>query len=108
MGRMGALTAGMGTYDVFQWLGDTFDGGWNYAVNVNNWFERAHCDNMLTLVTPTYAGLTSFVDELRKKHYPSSVRLQPKQIADNHSTKFKTEAALSPCRRTKGFRAIFL
>lgn len=60
MGRMGALTAGMGTYDVFQWLGDTFDGGWNYAVNVNNWFERARYDNMLTLVTPTYAGLTGY------------------------------------------------
>ncbi len=60
MGRMGALTAGMGTYDIFQWLGDTFDGGWNYAVNINNWFERARYDNMLTLVTPTYAGLTGY------------------------------------------------
>lgn len=59
-GRMGALTAGMGTYDIFQFYGDTFDGGWNYAVDLSNWFGRDRYDNMLTLVTPKVAGFTGY------------------------------------------------
>ena len=61
MGRMGALTAGMGTYDIFQYYGDSFDGGWNHAVDINNWLGRGRYDNMITLVTPNMAGFTGYL-----------------------------------------------
>lgn len=60
MGRMGALSSGLGTYDIFQYVGDTFDGGWNYAIDINNWFSRDRYDNMLTLVSPKAAGFTGY------------------------------------------------
>ena len=60
-GRMGALTAGMGTYDIFQASGDAFDGGWNYNLDMGNWAARDRFDNMLTLVTPTAAGFTGYL-----------------------------------------------
>lgn len=60
MGRMGALSSGLGTYDIFQYMGDTFGGGWNYAIDINNWFSRDRYDNMLTLVSPTAAGFTGY------------------------------------------------
>ena len=59
-GRMGALTSGLGTYDIFQYWGDTFDGGWAYAMDLGNWFARDRYDNMLTLVTPKVAGFTGY------------------------------------------------
>lgn len=60
MGRMGALSSGLGTYDIFQYVGDTFDGGWSYAIDINNWFSRDRYDNMLTLVSPKAAGFTGY------------------------------------------------
>lgn len=60
MGRMGSLTSGNGTYDIFQYIGDTFDGGWNYAIDLSNWFGRSRYDNMLTLATPKMAGFTGY------------------------------------------------
>lgn len=60
MGRIGALTAGLGTYDIFQYIGDTFDGGWAGAIDVSNWFSRDRYDNMLTLVSPKAAGFTGY------------------------------------------------
>lgn len=60
MGRQGALTAGLGTYDIFQYIGDTFDGGWAGAIDVSNWFSRDRYDNMLTLVSPKAAGFTGY------------------------------------------------
>lgn len=60
MGRQGALTAGVGTYDIFQYTGDTLDGGWNYAIDIGNWFSRSRYDNMLTLVSPKAAGFTGY------------------------------------------------
>ena len=59
-GRMGSLTSGLGTYDIFQYWGDTFDGGWAYAMDLGNWFARDRYDNMLTLVTPKVAGFTGY------------------------------------------------
>ncbi len=59
-GRMGALTSGMGTYDLFQLYGDTIDGGWNYAIDTHNWADRGRYDNMVTLASPKFAGLQGF------------------------------------------------
>lgn len=59
-GRMGALTSGMGTYDIFQAAGDSLDGGWGYNWDIGNWASRDRYDNMVTLVTPTFAGLTGY------------------------------------------------
>ncbi len=60
-GRMGTLTSGMGTYDIFQLNGDTFDGGFTSdTIGANVWFARDRYDNMLTFVTPKFAGFTGY------------------------------------------------
>ncbi len=59
-GRMGALTSGMGTYDLFQLYGDNHDGGWNYNIDIGNWAARGRYDNMITYASPKFAGLQGF------------------------------------------------
>ncbi len=55
-GRMGALTSGAGTYDIFQAYGDVFDGGVG-DIGYGMWNGTSRYDNMLTYVTPDMAGL---------------------------------------------------
>ena len=59
-GRMGALTSGAGTYDVFQATGDSLDGGNSDYIGTGYWFDRARYDNMITLVTPEANGFTGY------------------------------------------------
>lgn len=59
-GRMGALTSGAGTYDVFQAAGDSLDGGYSDYIAIGYWFDRARYDNMITLVTPEANGFTGY------------------------------------------------
>lgn len=59
-GRMGALTSGAGTYDVFQATGDSLDGGNSDYIATGYWFDRARYDNMITLVTPEANGFTGY------------------------------------------------
>lgn len=54
-GRMGALTSGTGTYDIFQANGDAFDGGVG-NIATGYWHDTGRWDNMLTYVTPDMAG----------------------------------------------------
>ncbi len=61
VGRMGALTSGAGTYDVFQSVGDSMDGGYLTSIGAGNWFSRDRYDNMLTYATPDFNGLTGYV-----------------------------------------------
>ena len=59
-GRMGSLTSGAGTYDVFQATGDSLDGGNSAYIGTGYWFDRARYDNMITLVTPEANGFTGY------------------------------------------------
>lgn len=59
-GRMGSLTSGAGTYDVFQATGDSLDGGNSDYIGTGYWFDRARYDNMITLVTPEANGFTGY------------------------------------------------
>ncbi len=52
LGRMGVLTAGAGTYDVFQAIGDSMDGGYGDIVGTGYWFDRDIYDNMVTYASP--------------------------------------------------------
>lgn len=60
VGRMGGMTSGIGTFDVFQSTGDALDGGWDYNFNCGNWFSRDRYDNMITVNTPNLAGFTLY------------------------------------------------
>lgn len=55
-GRMGALSSGAGSYDIFKAYGDVFDGGVN-AIGAGYWNGTGRYDNTLTYVTPDLAGL---------------------------------------------------
>ncbi|MDY3116259.1 MAG: porin [Sutterella sp.] len=59
VGRMGALTSGMGTYDIFQAYADVMDGGVN-MIGAGLWNATDRYDNMLTYATPNLAGLTAY------------------------------------------------
>ena len=59
-GRMGALTSGLGSYDVFQAAGDAMDGGYSDYIGTGYWFVRDRYDNMITLVTPEANGFTGY------------------------------------------------
>ena len=59
-GRMGALTSGLGSYDVFQAAGDAMDGGYSDYIGTGYWFDRSRYDNMITLVTPEANGFTGY------------------------------------------------
>ena len=58
-GRMGALTSGAGTYDIFQAYGDVFDGG-VADIGAGMWVPTSRYDNMLTYATPNMGGLTIY------------------------------------------------
>ena len=60
MGRMGALTAGEGTYDIFMANGDAMDGGYADYIGAGYWMDRGIYDNMLTYQTPEFGGMTAF------------------------------------------------
>ena len=59
-GRMGSLTSGAGTYDVFQNAGDATDGGYADYIGAGYWFTRERYNNMVTLVTPEANGFTGY------------------------------------------------
>lgn len=59
-GRMGALTSGAGTYDIFQATGDALDGGNANYIGTGYWFSRDRYDNMITLKTPEANGFTGY------------------------------------------------
>lgn len=54
-GRMGGLSSGAGTYDIFQAYGDVFGGGVG-DIGAGYWNGTARYNNMLTYVTPDMAG----------------------------------------------------
>lgn len=59
-GRMGALTSGAGTFDIFQATGDSLDGGNGTYIATGYWFDRGRYDNMLTFVTPEANGFKGY------------------------------------------------
>ena len=59
-GRMGALTSGAGTYDIFMAGADALDGGNSSYIGTGYWFSRSRYDNMVTLVTPEANGFTGY------------------------------------------------
>lgn len=60
MGRMGALTAGDGTYDIFMAGADSMDGGYGDYVGTGYWLDRGIYDNMVTYQSPEFCGFTAF------------------------------------------------
>ena len=60
MGRMGALTAGDGTYDIFMAGADSMDGGYGDYVGTGYWLDRGIYDNMVTYQSPEFGGFTAF------------------------------------------------
>ena len=60
LGRMGALTAGEGTYDIFMLNGDAMDGGYADYIGAGYWMDRGIYNNMVTLQSPEFAGFTAF------------------------------------------------
>lgn len=60
-GRMGALTSGSGTYDLFMATGDSMDGGYADHIGAGYWMSRDIYNNMLTYATPEFAGFTGYV-----------------------------------------------
>ncbi len=63
-GRMGSLTSGAGTYDIFMGTADVFDGGWStpgQGIGGTNFFsDVGRCDNMVTYATPRVAGFKGY------------------------------------------------
>ena len=60
MGRMGALTAGEGTYDLFMVTGDAMDGGYVDYISAGYWMGRGIYDNTVTYQSPEFAGFTLY------------------------------------------------
>ena len=60
LGRMGALTAGDGTYDIFMAGADAMDGGYGDYVGTGYWLDRGIYDNMVTYQSPEFGGFTAF------------------------------------------------
>ena len=60
MGRMGALTAGEGTYDIFMLNGDAMDGGYADYIGAGYWMDRGIYDNTVTYQSPEFAGFTLY------------------------------------------------
>ncbi|MDO5532511.1 porin [Sutterella sp.] len=56
-GRMGALTSGAGTFDIFQAGADVMDGGYANHIGTQIWFKRDRYDNVVTLESPEFAGV---------------------------------------------------
>lgn len=59
-GRMGALTSGLGTYDIFQYGADVLDGGY-IASFTGYWAPRDRYNNTLTYVTPEANGFAGYL-----------------------------------------------
>ncbi len=59
-GRMGALSSGAGTYDIFLSYADVFDGG-VADIGAGYWHGTARYDNMFTYVTPDMNGLKVYL-----------------------------------------------
>ncbi len=60
LGRMGALTAGEGTYDLFMATGDAMDGGYVDYIGAGYWMDRGIYDNTVTYQSPEFAGFTLY------------------------------------------------
>lgn len=60
MGRMGGLTAGEGTYDLFMATGDAMDGGYVDYIGAGYWMSRDIYDNTVTYQSPEFAGFTVY------------------------------------------------
>ena len=60
LGRMGALTAGEGTYDIFMVNGDAMDGGYADYIGAGYWMDRGIYDNTISFQSPEFAGITAF------------------------------------------------
>ena len=60
LGRMGALTAGEGTYDIFMANGDAMDGGYADYIGAGYWMDRGIYDNTVSYQSPEFAGFTAF------------------------------------------------
>lgn len=58
LGRMGGLASAAGTYDIVYAIGDSFDGGDEFAFGFN---ASNRYDNMVTYQTPQFAGLQATV-----------------------------------------------
>ena len=82
-GRIGALTSGMGSYDIFQSTGDALDGGNAAYIGTGYWFTRDRYDNMVTLVTPEANGFTGYAQYSFRQDgsEKSSVRDNPRYAA---------------------------
>lgn len=59
-GRMGALTSGDGTYNVFKSTGDAMDGGYGDYIGVVPWVDRGIYNNMITYASPDIGGLSLY------------------------------------------------
>lgn len=60
LGRMGSLTGGDGTYDIFMLHADSMDGGYGDYVGTGFWLDRGIYDNMATYQSPEFGGFTAF------------------------------------------------
>ena len=59
-GRLGALTSGCGTYDIFMWEADSMDGGVADVIGTTIWFDRDRYNNMINYESPAIGGLTLY------------------------------------------------
>lgn len=71
-GRMGALTSGAGTYDIFMAGADSLDGGNSDYIATGYWFDRARYDNMIPKPTALRATLST-PSKRRARKTPASV-----------------------------------
>lgn len=60
VGRMGALTAGAGTYDIFMANGDAMDGGYADHIGTGYWLGRDIYNNTVTYQSPEMGGVTLY------------------------------------------------
>ena len=60
VGRMGALTSGYGTYDLFMATGDAMDGGHADHVAACYWLDRDIYNNTVTYRSPEMGGITFY------------------------------------------------
>lgn len=60
VGRMGALTAGAGTYDIFMANADAMDGGYADFIGAGYWLSRDIYNNTVTYQSPEINGVTLY------------------------------------------------
>ncbi len=87
-GRMGSLTSGAGTYDIFMGTADVFDGGWStrsQAIGATNFFsDVGRCDNMVTYATPRVVGFKGYAQY--------SFKVDSVNVAKNFGTEGRNSA----------------